>query len=58
MPPRRPGAHLGERLRGVAEENGGKGGGAPDLAQGSIPDIGALRRVLYSAAGSIEDPRT
>ena len=54
--PRGSGPHLGEVLRGAAQAAGGKGGGAPDLAQGSVPDIGSLRRVLYSASGSAEDP--
>ena len=55
--PRGPGPHLGEVLRRVAEEGGGKGGGAPDLAQGSVADIGELGRLLYSAARSAEDPK-
>jgi len=55
--PRGPGPHLGEALRKLVEPSGGKGGGAPDLAQGGLPDIGSLRRILYSAPASIEDPK-
>ncbi len=55
--PKGPGPHLGNVLRAAAAEHGGKGGGSPELAQGSVPDIAALRRLLDSAAGSIEDPK-
>ena len=55
--PRGPGPHLGEALRQATQACGGKGGGAPDLAQGGVPDIADLRRILYSAPGSVEDPK-
>jgi alanyl-tRNA synthetase len=45
------GAHLGEVLRESAGLVGGKGGGAPDLAQGSGPDVGRLDEALAAAAG-------
>jgi len=47
---RGPGAHLGELLRESAALLGGKGGGAPDLAQGSGPDAGRLDEALAAAA--------
>ena len=56
--PRGPGPHLGEALKSAAAASQGKGGGSPELAQGSVPDIAALRRVLYSLTGSAEDAGT
>lgn len=54
--PRGPGRDLGAALRLAAAALGGKGGGAPDLAQGSGPEVAALGRVLDSARESVEDP--
>jgi alanyl-tRNA synthetase len=54
--PRGPGRDLGAALRTAAAALGGKGGGTPDLAQGSGPDVGALGRALDSARESVEDP--
>jgi alanyl-tRNA synthetase len=48
--PRGPGPHLGELLRAAAARLGGKGGGAPDAAQGSGPDAAALEAALDAAA--------
>jgi alanyl-tRNA synthetase len=48
--PRGPGAHLGEILREAAALLGGKGGGAPDLAQGSGPARERLDEALAAAA--------
>ncbi len=47
---RGPGVHLGELLRESAETLGGKGGGAPELAQGSGPDAVRLDEALAAAA--------
>ncbi|BDG03347.1 alanyl-tRNA editing protein [Anaeromyxobacter oryzae] len=44
------GPHMGERLRAAAASLGGKGGGAPDFAQGSAPAADGLEAVLESAA--------
>ncbi len=44
------GAHLGEVLRESVGVLGGKGGGAPDLAQGSGPDVGRLDEARAAAA--------
>jgi alanyl-tRNA synthetase len=53
--PRGPGPNLGEALRRSAAVLGGKGGGSPELAQGSGPDAAALGRALDSARESAED---
>ena len=47
---RGPGVNLGERLREAVALLGGKGGGAPELAQGSGPDAVRLDEVLAAAA--------
>lgn len=47
---RGPGVHLGEILREAAALLGGKGGGAPDLAQGSGPARERLDEALAAAA--------
>jgi alanyl-tRNA synthetase len=47
--PRGAGPHLGERVREAAARLGGKGGGAPDQAQGSGPDAAALEAALREA---------
>jgi alanyl-tRNA synthetase len=41
--------NLGERVRAAAAALGGKGGGAPDQAQGSGPDAGKLEEALLQA---------
>jgi alanyl-tRNA synthetase len=46
---RGPGVHLGEILRESAALLGGKGGGAPELAQGSGPDGARLDEALAAA---------
>jgi len=51
--PRGPGAHLGELLRESATLLGGKGGGAPDLAQGSGPARERLDEALTAAAARV-----
>jgi len=51
--PRGPGAHLGEVLREAAALLGGKGGGSPDLAQGSGPAAERLDEALASAAARV-----
>jgi len=48
------GPHLGERVREAAARLGGKGGGAPEQAQGSGPDAGALEAALREAEASLE----
>ena len=53
--PRGPGPHLGELLRAAAARLGGKGGGAPDAAQGSGPDAAALDAALDAALASLAD---
>lgn len=51
--PRGAGPHLGEVVREAAARLGGKGGGAPDAAQGSGPDAAALGAALAEAAAAI-----
>ncbi|HET8734678.1 MAG TPA: DHHA1 domain-containing protein, partial [Anaeromyxobacteraceae bacterium] len=48
--PRGAGPHLGEILREAVALAGGKGGGAPDLAQGSGPAVDRLDEALATAA--------
>ena len=50
---RGPGVHLGELLRESAALLGGKGGGAPELAQGSGPDGARLDEALAAAAARL-----
>ena len=47
--PRGPGVDLGELLRAAAASLGGKGGGSPELAQGSGTEVGKLEEVLRAA---------
>jgi alanyl-tRNA synthetase len=47
--PRGDGPDLGEALRRAAAALGGKGGGAPDLAQGGGPEAARLEQVLEEA---------
>jgi alanyl-tRNA synthetase len=51
--PRGPGVHLGEVLRESAGALGGKGGGSPDLAQGSGTLLERLDEALASAAARV-----
>ncbi|MGA8890703.1 MAG: DHHA1 domain-containing protein, partial [Anaeromyxobacteraceae bacterium] len=51
--PRGAGPHLGELLREAAALVGGKGGGAPDLAQGSGPSRERLDEALAAAAARL-----
>jgi alanyl-tRNA synthetase len=51
--PKGPGPHLGELVRAAAARLGGKGGGAPDAAQGSGPDAAALEAALDAARASL-----
>jgi alanyl-tRNA synthetase len=51
--PRGAGPNLGELLRGAAALLGGKGGGSPDLAQGSGPEAGRLGAALDGAAAQV-----
>jgi alanyl-tRNA synthetase len=48
--PRGEGPHLGQALQAAVALLGGKGGGAPDAAQGSGPAIGMLEAALGEAA--------
>jgi alanyl-tRNA synthetase len=41
---------MGELVRAAAAALGGKGGGAPDAAQGSGPEVAALDAALEAAA--------
>ncbi len=47
--PAGPGPHLGERLKAAAGALGGKGGGAPDFAQGGGPEAAGLAEALAEA---------
>lgn len=51
--PRGEGPHLGELLRGAAARLGGKGGGAPDAAQGSGPAAAELDAALDAALAAL-----
>ena len=51
--PRGEGPHLGQALQTAVALLGGKGGGAPDAAQGSGPAIGMLEAALGEAARRI-----
>jgi alanyl-tRNA synthetase len=45
------GPHMGERLRTATAALGGKGGGAPDFAQGSGAATDDLQAMLVKVAG-------
>ena len=45
------GVNAGEVLKTVLGANGGRGGGSPRVAQGTVPDAAALRRVLDALGG-------
>lgn len=51
--PKGAGPHLGELVRGAAASLGGKGGGSPDAAQGSGPEVAKLEAVLEGSARAI-----
>ncbi|HET9555283.1 MAG TPA: alanyl-tRNA editing protein [Anaeromyxobacteraceae bacterium] len=51
--PKGPGASMGDLLREAVAVVGGKGGGAPDLAQGSGPEAGKLEAALDAAAARL-----
>ncbi|HYG68445.1 MAG TPA: DHHA1 domain-containing protein [Anaeromyxobacteraceae bacterium] len=51
--PKGPGPHAGELVKAAAARISGKGGGAPDLAQGSGPDTGALEAALADAERAV-----
>ncbi|MFL5301742.1 MAG: DHHA1 domain-containing protein [Anaeromyxobacteraceae bacterium] len=51
--PKGSGPHLGELVRSAAAFLGGKGGGAPDAAQGSGPEPARLEAALDEAARAI-----
>ncbi|HET8539887.1 MAG TPA: alanyl-tRNA editing protein [Anaeromyxobacter sp.] len=53
--PRGAGPHLGELVRAAAAALGGKGGGAPDQAQGSGPDAARLDEALDGAARAVAE---
>jgi alanyl-tRNA synthetase len=54
--PEGPGPHLGGLVRAAAAVLGGKGGGAPDLAQGSGPDPARLDEALDLAREKLAAP--
>jgi alanyl-tRNA synthetase len=47
---------MGELLKEAVALLGGKGGGAPDLAQGGGPEGGRLEAALDAAAGRLGRP--
>jgi alanyl-tRNA synthetase len=51
--PKGAGPDLGALLREAAAALGGKGGGAPDMAQGGGSEVGRLAEVIAAAAGKI-----
>jgi alanyl-tRNA synthetase len=46
------GVEAGRVLKDALQAHGGRGGGSPRLAQGSVPDAGALRAVLAAVGAS------
>uniref|UniRef100_UPI001F599E88 DHHA1 domain-containing protein n=2 Tax=unclassified Anaeromyxobacter TaxID=2620896 RepID=UPI001F599E88 len=56
--PRGEGPHLGELVRAAAAALSGKGGGAPDLAQGSGPDGSRLEAALAEAEAALGAARS
>jgi len=54
--PRGPGRHLGDLVREAAALLGGKGGGAPDLAQGGGPGSERIGEALDLALGKLARP--
>jgi alanyl-tRNA synthetase len=51
--PKGSGPHLGELVRSAAAALGGKGGGAPEAAQGSGPAVESLQAALEAAARTL-----
>lgn len=45
------GVNAGAALKAALAEAGGRGGGSPRVAQGSVPDRGALERVIRALGG-------
>ncbi len=45
------GVNAGELLKSALNANGGRGGGSPRVAQGTVPDAAALQRVLAALGG-------
>jgi alanyl-tRNA synthetase len=45
------GVNAGEALKAALSANGGRGGGSPRVAQGTVPDAAALQRVLAALGG-------
>jgi alanyl-tRNA synthetase len=45
------GVNAGEALKAALGANGGRGGGSPRVAQGTVPDVAALQRVLSVLGG-------
>jgi alanyl-tRNA synthetase len=45
------GANAGDLLKAALNANGGRGGGSPRVAQGTVADAAALERVLRLLAG-------
>ena len=45
------GVNAGELLKSALSANGGRGGGSPRVAQGTVPDAAALQRVLSALGG-------
>jgi alanyl-tRNA synthetase len=51
--PKGPGPSMGDLLKEAVALLGGRGGGAPDLAQGGGPDGGRLEAALDAAAARL-----
>jgi alanyl-tRNA synthetase len=45
------GVNAGELLKAALSANGGRGGGSPRIAQGTVPDAAALQKVTSALAG-------
>jgi alanyl-tRNA synthetase len=45
------GVNAGELLKAALSANGGRGGGSPRVAQGTVPDAAALQKVVSALAG-------
>jgi alanyl-tRNA synthetase len=45
------GFNAGELLKAALSANGGRGGGSPRVAQGTVPDAAALQRVIAAISG-------
>ena len=51
------GVDAGQVLKALLPSHGGKGGGSPRLAQGSLPDAAALA-ATWDALGTLMEPHT